>query len=159
MIENASPFCGEGTGSCKSSRTSSPHFRITSDHWCAMAPNPTACSFNHASMAGSRFTAPLNRSNSVLIVAPLSAFGIHGYIAVPYMRRLQLVVTGGPKRVVPQWPAFGPSNYLRVMSFLSGLSGGVTLVTARLRDFVENKVDRGRTDIKPLQTVRGGVNV
>src|SRR5439155_7302705 len=41
-----------------------------------MAPNSPACSFIHASMAGSRSTAPLNRSNSVLIVAPFSAFGI-----------------------------------------------------------------------------------
>src|SRR5712664_3838648 len=37
-----------------------------------MAPNSPACSFIHASMAGSRSTAPLNRSGSVLIVAPLS---------------------------------------------------------------------------------------
>src|SRR5882762_10329077 len=45
-----------------------------------MAPNPPACSFIHASMAGSRSTAPLNRSKSVLIVAPLSGFEICGYI-------------------------------------------------------------------------------
>src|SRR5712692_5366547 len=31
-----------------------------------MAPNPPGCSFIHASMAGSRSTAPLNRSNCVL---------------------------------------------------------------------------------------------
>src|SRR6266851_5200025 len=37
-----------------------------------MAPNSPECSFIHASMAGSRSTAPLNRSSSVLIVAPLS---------------------------------------------------------------------------------------
>src|SRR6266850_4436291 len=36
-----------------------------------MAPNSPECSFIHASMAGSRSPAPLNRSNSVLIVAPL----------------------------------------------------------------------------------------
>jgi len=47
----------------------------------AMAPNSPACSFIHASIAGSRSTAPLNRSNSVLIVARLSAFGINGYVA------------------------------------------------------------------------------
>src|SRR5580704_4742339 len=35
-----------------------------------MAPKSPACSFIHASMVGSRSTAPLNRSNSVLIVAP-----------------------------------------------------------------------------------------
>src|SRR5271166_4654307 len=46
-----------------------------------MAPNSPACSFIHTSMAGSRSTTPLNRSNSVLIVAPLSAFGIYGYVA------------------------------------------------------------------------------
>src|SRR5579864_6618067 len=46
-----------------------------------MAPNPPACSFIQASMAGSRSTAPLNRNNSVLIVAPLSAFEICGYAA------------------------------------------------------------------------------
>src|SRR5258705_3003173 len=38
-----------------------------------MAPNSPACSFIHASMAGSRSTAPLNRSKSVFIVARLSA--------------------------------------------------------------------------------------
>src|ERR1700690_2460342 len=38
-----------------------------------MAPNSPACSFIHASMAGSRSTAPLNRSKSVLIVAPFLA--------------------------------------------------------------------------------------
>src|SRR5260370_38704323 len=32
-------------------------------------------------MAGSRSTAPLNRSNSVLIAAPRSAFEICGYVA------------------------------------------------------------------------------
>src|SRR5208282_5627554 len=36
-----------------------------------MAPNPPACSFIHTLMAGSRSTAPLKRSNSVLIVATL----------------------------------------------------------------------------------------
>src|SRR6266568_9185503 len=35
-----------------------------------MAPNSPTCSFIHASMVGSRSTAPSNRSNSVLIVAP-----------------------------------------------------------------------------------------
>src|SRR5215510_1119986 len=40
-----------------------------------MAPNSPACSFIHASMAGSRSTTPLNRSNSVLIVAPRSCYG------------------------------------------------------------------------------------
>src|SRR5260370_6590554 len=38
-----------------------------------MAPTSPACSFCHASMAGSRSTAPLNRSKSVFIVARLSA--------------------------------------------------------------------------------------
>jgi hypothetical protein len=42
-----------------------------------MAPNSPECSFIHASMAGSRSTAPLNRSNSVLIIAPLF-FGVCG---------------------------------------------------------------------------------
>src|SRR5712692_10023189 len=46
-----------------------------------MAPNSPACSFIHASMAGSRSTAPLNRSNSDLIVAPLFSFEIYGYVA------------------------------------------------------------------------------
>ena len=40
-------------------------------------------SFSHASMAGSRSTAPLNRSNSVLIPAPLSALEI---FCVQYLR-------------------------------------------------------------------------
>src|ERR1017187_102080 len=51
-----------------------------------MAPNSPACFFIHASMAGSRSTAPLNRSNSVLIVAPLFSFEIYGYVT-PYTRR------------------------------------------------------------------------
>src|SRR5262249_49839789 len=45
-----------------------------------MAPNSPACCFIHASIAGSRSTAPLNRSNSVLIVAPFSVFGIYGCV-------------------------------------------------------------------------------
>src|SRR6266403_1374521 len=39
-----------------------------------MAPNSPECSFIHASMAGSRSTAPSNRSNSVLIISLPSAF-------------------------------------------------------------------------------------
>src|ERR1700722_19827989 len=51
-----------------------------------MAPNSPACSFIHASMAGSRSTAPLNRSNSVLIVDSTSAFEICGHVApLPYL--------------------------------------------------------------------------
>src|SRR5579872_3089676 len=46
-----------------------------------MAPNSPACPFIHASIAGSRWTAPLNRSKSVLIAAPPSAFEICGYVA------------------------------------------------------------------------------
>jgi hypothetical protein len=42
----------------------------------------TERSFIHASIAGSRSTAPLNRSSSVFIVAQLSAFEIHGDIAL-----------------------------------------------------------------------------
>src|ERR1700738_2762743 len=49
-----------------------------------MALNSPEWSFIHESMAGSRSTAPLNRSNSALIVAPL--FEIYGYVT-PYMRR------------------------------------------------------------------------
>src|SRR6266851_1617674 len=45
-----------------------------------MAPNSPACSFIHASMAGSRSTAPSNRSNSVLIISLLSAFESCGYV-------------------------------------------------------------------------------
>src|SRR6267142_1738143 len=37
-----------------------------------MAPSSPVCSFIHASIAGSRSTAPLNRSNSDLIVVPFS---------------------------------------------------------------------------------------
>src|SRR5258708_37156184 len=80
VAEGASPKHATGQPSCKSSRTSSPHFRITSNHCCAIAPNSPACSFIHASMAASRSTAPLNRSNAVLIVAPLFSFGIYGYV-------------------------------------------------------------------------------
>src|SRR6266404_990916 len=68
--KGASPKHATGQPSCKSSRTSSPHFRIASNHPCAMAPNSPECSFIHASIAGSRSTAPLNRSNFALIVAP-----------------------------------------------------------------------------------------
>src|SRR6185436_10835791 len=64
-----------------------------------MAPNSPARSFIHALMAGSRSTAPLNRSNSVLIVARLPAFEIHGYI-VPLDERHRLVVPGGTKTIV-----------------------------------------------------------
>src|SRR6266705_4240292 len=39
-----------------------------------MAPNSPARSFIHASMAGARSTAPLNRSKSALMIAPLSSF-------------------------------------------------------------------------------------
>src|ERR1700690_4403149 len=46
-----------------------------------MAPNSPACSFIHASMAGFRSTAPLNRSNSVLIVALFSAPEMYGHVA------------------------------------------------------------------------------
>src|SRR6516225_720042 len=49
-----------------------------------MAPSSPGCSFIHASIAGSRSTAPLNRSNSVVIVARLSAFGINGTLH-PYL--------------------------------------------------------------------------
>src|SRR5438046_3480013 len=45
-----------------------------------MAPNSPACSFIHASTAGSRSTAPSNRSNSVLIISLLSAFESCGYV-------------------------------------------------------------------------------
>src|SRR5882757_269599 len=45
-----------------------------------MAPNSPACSFIHASMAGSRSRAPSNRSNSVLIISLLSAFESCGYV-------------------------------------------------------------------------------
>src|SRR5277367_5935497 len=79
-----------------SSRTSSPHSRILSNHSCAMDPNSAACSFIHASMAGSRSTAPLNRSNSVLIVAPLSAFGIYGYIALLHEKRKGQALSNAP---------------------------------------------------------------
>src|ERR1700757_848585 len=50
-----------------------------------MTPNSPECSFIHALMAGSLSTAPLKRSNSVLIVAPLFSFEIYGYVA--YTRR------------------------------------------------------------------------
>src|ERR1700730_2284076 len=40
-----------------------------------MAPNSPACSLIQASMAGARSTPPLNRSNSVLIVATLESAG------------------------------------------------------------------------------------
>jgi len=38
-------------------------------------------------MAGSRSTAPLNRSNSVFIAAPRSALEIDGYVALLYEER------------------------------------------------------------------------
>src|SRR5262245_11441602 len=53
-----------------------------------MAPNSPVYSFIHASMAGSRSSVPLNRSNSVLIVAPLSAFEIYGYRAPSHEERI-----------------------------------------------------------------------
>src|SRR5881394_104618 len=54
FFHGASPKHATGQPSCKSSRTSSPHFRITSNHCCAIAPSSPACSFIHASMAGFR---------------------------------------------------------------------------------------------------------
>ncbi len=47
-----------------------------------MAPNSPVCSLIQASMAGARSTAPLNRSNSVLIVATLESAGVfsHGVL-------------------------------------------------------------------------------
>src|SRR5258708_38151847 len=75
VAEGASPKHATGQPSCKSSRASSPHFRITSNHGCATAPNSPECSLIHASMAGASSTAPLNRSNSVLIVATLESVG------------------------------------------------------------------------------------
>jgi hypothetical protein len=44
-------------------------------------------------MAGSRSTAPLNRSNSVLIIVPLSAFEIYGYIAPLHEKRKGYVLS------------------------------------------------------------------
>jgi hypothetical protein len=73
--KGASPIHATRQPSCKISRTSSPHFRITSSHSRAIAPNSPPCTFIHASMAGSRSTAPLNRSNSVLTVALLLLSG------------------------------------------------------------------------------------
>src|SRR5581483_223499 len=72
--KGASPKHAVGQPSCKSSRTSSPHLRITSNHSRATAPNSPACSFIQPSMAGSRSTAPLNRSNSVLLIAATVRF-------------------------------------------------------------------------------------
>src|SRR5260370_39198702 len=69
-----------------------PHFRMTSNHSCAMAPNSPPCSFIHASMAGSRSTAPLNRSNSVSHRRSIFAFGI--YVTGPPTR--------GTKEIGPQ---------------------------------------------------------
>ena len=82
IAEGASPGHATGQPSCRVSRTSSPHLRITSNHSCAMAPNSPRCSFIHASMAGSRSTVPLNRSNSVFIVEPLLFNGAMSILAV-----------------------------------------------------------------------------
>jgi hypothetical protein len=85
-----------GQPSCKSSRTSSPHCRITSNHRYAMAPNPPACCFIHASMAGSRSTAPLNRRNCALIVATVFALEICSYVAF-------LLPSSAPASVLGPW--------------------------------------------------------
>src|SRR5579863_6447730 len=58
-----------------------------------MAPNSPACSFIQASMAGSCSAAPLNRSNSVLINAPVSAFETCDYEA-PLPSRQQNCASG-----------------------------------------------------------------
>src|SRR6266446_6285014 len=57
-----------------------------------MAPNSPACSLIQASMAGARSTAPLNRSNSVLIVATLESAG--GVLSWRFER--YLLVSGSP---------------------------------------------------------------
>lgn len=72
-------------------------------------------------------------------------------------QRQRLEVASWPIRL--HFSQISLATFLQVMPFLSGTSGGVTLVTARLGDFVENKLDRGGADIKPVRTVRGGVNV
>jgi len=54
------------------------------------------CSFIRASMAGSRSTAPLSRSNSVLIVAPPSAFEIYGHAAPLHEKRKGYVLNNTP---------------------------------------------------------------
>src|ERR1700693_5340790 len=60
-----------------------------------MAPNSPACSFIHTSMAGSRSAAPLKRSNSVLIVGRLSAFGINDSL-LKYMIRAPRETAASP---------------------------------------------------------------
>src|ERR1700737_631916 len=71
-------------------------------------PNSPACSFIHASMAGSRWTAPLNRSNAVLIVAPLF-FDIYGHVA--YTRRSG---ASGTQKGTPHIARFLFLNIIRV---------------------------------------------
>src|ERR1700683_3847463 len=61
-----------------------------------MAPNPPACSFIHASMAGSRSTAPLNRRNCALIVATVFALEICSYLAF-------LLPSSAPASVLGPW--------------------------------------------------------
>src|ERR1700721_2883427 len=66
-----------------------------------MTPNSPSCSFIHASMAGSRSTAPLNRSNSVLTIALLSAFEIYGNVELFTQPRTRLYTSSNghhPKR-------------------------------------------------------------
>ena len=66
-----SPRHAEGSHHASSSRTSSPHRRIASNHSRAMAPSSPACASIYASIAGSCSTAPSNRNRSVFIAAPL----------------------------------------------------------------------------------------
>src|ERR1700730_9393048 len=93
-----------------------------------MAPNSPEWSFIHESMAGSRSTAPLNRSNSVLIVAPL--FEIYGYVT-PYTRRpLACPARRNEKAVTPQrlQIASSSSATLPERLFLKALTEGLPMI-------------------------------
>ena len=93
----ASPRHATGQPSCKSSRTSSPHPRITSNHSCAMALQFTPCSFIHVSMAGSRSTAPLNRRNYVFIETPLFAFNLDNFPLLDWLAVTECQLPRAPK--------------------------------------------------------------
>ena len=72
-----------------------------------LSPNLTL-----GSMAGSRSTAPLSRSNSVFIVFPLSAFQTGGYVAplsVPPKRSTLLADAPSDESIrIRVWPLAGP---------------------------------------------------
>ena len=118
-----------------------------------MAPNSPACSFIHASMAGSRSIAPLNRSNSVLIVArlyirvrrinqPAQLCGVRGrsmpqlHMAHELAGALQQAGRIRQRRAVKKTHVYMRSEYIDVAEGRISQTCNRTAVMQKLPDFV-----------------------